>query len=121
MKKFSSSLAIIFLLAVGSMLASRARAQNLIQNGGFDSGFSSWNGTYGLYSGTINPGPLSGNTVAILDGGQNPMFQSFPTVPGLTYEVRWGRRLPDLDGNGIPIAGESTVGPGALNVTLNGQ
>jgi len=72
-------------------------------------------------SGTINPAPLSGNTVAILDGGQNPMFQSFPTVPGITYEVDWGMRLPDLGGNGVPIVGDSTTGPGELNVNLNGQ
>ena len=121
MKTFTSTLALTFLVAVGSIFVPSARAQNLIQNGGFDNGFSGWNGTYGLLSLSINPPALSGTTVAILDGGQNPMFQSFPTVAGKTYEVEWYMRLPELDDGGIPISGESTVGPAVLNINLNGQ
>jgi hypothetical protein len=108
------------LLSIGLMLAPAARGQNLIVNP-YINGFYGWNGTYGLYSGAVNPPPMVGNTVAWLDGGEPPMFQSFPTVPGLTYEVSWNRRLPDLGGNGVPILGESTVGPGLLNISLNGQ
>jgi len=120
MKTRISTPALALLVAVSSILAAPALAQNLVQNGGFDNGFSGWNGTYGLFSATMNPAPLSGTTVAELDGGQNPMFQSFPTVPGITYQVNWGMRLPDLDGNGIPIVGDSTTGPGEFNVNLNG-
>jgi len=94
---------------------------NLIVNGGFDNGFSGWNGTYGLFSQSITPPPLSGNTVAILDGGEPPMTQSIPTIPGLIYEIDLGARLPDLDGNGIPIVGDSTTGPGVLSVYWNSQ
>ncbi|MGA2684820.1 MAG: PEP-CTERM sorting domain-containing protein [Verrucomicrobiota bacterium] len=121
MKKTASTLALTLLVAVGSISVPSARAQNLLVNGGFDLGFDGWDGTYGLYSGPMNPPALSGNTVADLDGGEPSMFQSFTTVPGVTYQVSWGRRLPDLDGNGIPIIGESFVGPGLLNVNLNGQ
>jgi hypothetical protein len=116
----SSNLKPGLLVSIGLMLVPAAEGQNLIVNPYF-TGFFGWNGTYGLYSGTVNPPPMFGTTVAWLDGGEPPMFQSFPTVPGLTYEVSWNRRLPDLGGNGIPILGESTVGPGLLNISLNGQ
>jgi len=115
---FTSSLQIGLLGCL--ILTCSTQAQNLLVNGGFESGFSGWNGTYGLYSGTINPAPLSGRTVGELDGGQNPMYQSFATIPGVTYELKYGRRLPELDGNGIPIVGESTYGPAMLYTTLNG-
>jgi hypothetical protein len=121
MKIYASTFALTLLVAAGPNSASAIQTGNLIVNGGFDNGFSGWDGTYGLYSGAMNPPALSGNTVADLDGGEPSMFQSFPTVPGITYQVEWGRRLPDLGANGVPIIGESFVGPGMLNVYLNGQ
>jgi len=121
MKIYASTVALTLLVATGSISAPAAQPPDLIVNGGFDNGFSGWNGTYGLYNRPMTPAPLSGNTVAILDGGEPPMFQSFPTVFGITYEVDWYMRLPELDANGIPVSGESTVGPGVLSVDLNGQ
>jgi hypothetical protein len=119
MKKSSSTFGLWLLFGVGLIFSPAAQAQNLIQNGDFE-GFGGWNGTLGIYNAAMNPLPLSGSNVAILDGGQNPMVQSFATVPGLTYEVKWGRRLPDLDQDGIPVVGNSTTGPGALRINLNG-
>ncbi len=121
MKTSASILALTLLAVIGPIFVPAVQAQNLFLNPGFDLGFGGWDGTYGLYSGPMNPPALSGNTVADLDGGEPAMYQSFTTIPGVTYQVSWGRRLPDLDGNGIPIVGESTLGPGMLNVNLNGQ
>jgi hypothetical protein len=120
MKTSTSTFGVWLLFGVGLLISPGAQAQNLIQNGGFENGFTGWNGTLGIYNAPMNPPPLTGSHVAILDGGQNPMFQSFSTVPGLTYEVKWGQRLPDLDQDGIPVVGDSTTGPGALTINLNG-
>ncbi|MDB6019152.1 MAG: hypothetical protein JWR19_3641 [Pedosphaera sp.] len=101
------------------------RAQtNLILNGGFESGFAGWVGTYGILKPqnyAINPGPLDGVTVGVVDASQQPMRQTIATIVGLTYEINFGMRLPDLDSSGVPIAGDSIVGPALLTLAINNQ
>lgn len=119
--KISCPLPCLLLALFVLELGSTARGQNLIINPYFTEGFSGWDGTYGLYSGALNPSPLYGNTVGVVYGEEPAMFQSFDTEIGVTYEVTWNVRLPDLGPNGVPILGDSTVGPAGLDVDLNGQ
>jgi hypothetical protein len=63
MKTPAFSLALTFLATVGSILMPAARAQNHIQSGIFENGFSGCDGTFGLYH---TPNPVSGSTVGIV-------------------------------------------------------
>lgn len=47
------------------------------------------------------------------------MYQYFATIPGQMYEVYFDMRLPDLAG-GVPVIGESIVGPAEFDINLNG-
>src|ERR1700722_2884900 len=97
---------------------------NLIANGDFENGFTGWVGTYGLLSLNnypINPGPLSGTTVGVVDDSEPAMRQSISTVVGTTYAISFGIRLPDLGPNGVPIEGDSDVDPALLNLMCNDQ
>ena len=98
-------------------------AGNLIMNGDFESGFSGWNGTYGLLTlqnYPMNPAPLSGTTVGVSLAGEPVMDQTISTVIGTTYEIKIGMRLPDLGGNGIPIEGDSHGDPALISVIWEG-
>jgi len=80
-----------------------------------------WSGTSGGYSGPLNPPPPSGakGVLVVFGGGEPAMYQYFATIPGQMYEVSFNMRLPDLAG-GVPIEGESTVGPAEFDINLNG-
>lgn len=79
-----------------------------------------WEGTSGAYTGPMNPPPPSGATQAlVVFDGEPAMYQFLPTVPGQMYEVSFNMRLPDLSG-GVPVIGESTVGPAEFDINLNG-
>jgi PEP-CTERM motif len=80
-----------------------------------------WSGTSGGYSGPLNPPTPSGakGVLVVFGGGEPAMYQYFTTVPGQMYEVSFNMRLPDLSG-GVPIEGESTVGPAEFDINLNG-
>ena len=79
-----------------------------------------WSGTSGAYPGPMNPPPPSGATSAlVVFDGEPAMYQYFATVPGQMYEVSFSMRLPDLSG-GVPVEGESIVGPAEFDFTLNG-
>lgn len=119
--KISYALPSLLLALLVSELSPTASGQNLIINPYFTQGFSGWNGTYGIYTRAMNPSPLYGNTAGIVDAAEPAMYQSFDTEIGVTYEVTWNVRLPDLGPNGVPIEGQSFVGPAGLNVDLNGQ
>jgi len=114
------TLTLLLLVAIAALYVLTTQAQNLLVNPYFTDGFSGWNGTYGLDNGAMNPPPQYGNTVGVVDASEPAMYQSFPTVVGTTYQVIWDVRLPDLGGDGVPIVGESTVGPALLNIDLNG-
>src|SRR4051812_33532440 len=102
-------LRLLFLFATGAAAQGQTVFSlppgNLLVNGNFESGFSGWFGTYGYWdttaSGPLNPPPLSGTKVGIVDASQDPMSQIIPTTPGVTYQLRFGARLVDVDANGI--------------------
>lgn len=97
-----------------ALSAPTGQAQNLLTNG--------WGGTTGGYCGSINPPRPSGGACVFVSGesGYYPWYTTFATVIGEKYEISWVRRLVDLDGNGIPIIGDSHAGPAELDVYLNG-
>ena len=97
---------------------------NLIVNGSFENGFTGWAGTYGISQPKnypINPGPLSGLDVGLVDDSEPSMRQTVSTVIGNRYELSFGMRLPDLGSTGHPIDGDSVVGPALLNLAINNQ
>lgn len=68
----------------------------------------------------MNPGPLSGTTVGILNDGEADMAQTVATVPGDVYQLQFGIRLVDLLAPNFPLEGD----PGNiadLNIFWEGQ
>lgn len=80
-------------LSVGRLCAQTFLPGNLVQNPGFESGFSGWNGTYGIL--TPPPGvALEGVNVGVIDTLQSSstheaLQQAIPTVAGDQYEIQF--------------------------------
>jgi hypothetical protein len=102
-------------------IANSVPSGNLLLNSSFENGFTGWNGTYGIWSTQFNPGPISGSHAGVVAAGQNAMTQTFATQPGVSYDIRFYERIPELDVHGIPVEGDSTGGPAELRVRWNGQ
>ncbi len=99
-------------------------AQTLILNPSFETVPSAWEGGILYFSGT--PNTVSGTGVgAILDGSSSgnagPVSQLIPTQLGVQYEIRFNLRLPELDGFGVPILGDSRGGSTSINVLWGTQ
>lgn len=109
-------------LAGAQFFASHAAGPNLIVNGGFENGFTGWNGTWGYYD---SPNTVSGARVGVLTDissssvGQT-MYQNVPTTPGWTYEIKFALRLPEFSpGSTIPVVGESRGGSTTISLLIN--
>ena len=101
-------------------------APNLIVNGGFEAGIFGWQGTWGYYD--QSPNPVSGTRVGVLvDIGHSSvgqtMYQHVPTTPGLTYEINFALRLPDLmevsPGDFVPVVGDSRGGSTTISLRID--
>lgn len=95
---------------------------NLIVNGGFESGFTGWFGTFGYYD---TPNALGGARVGTLTDithssvGQT-LYQNVATVPGWTYEIKFALRLPEfMPGTTIPVLGDSRGGSTTISLRVN--
>jgi len=98
------------------------RAQNLVINGGFESGFAGWTGTFGYYD---SPNTVDGYRVGVLTDishssvGQT-LTQVLPTTAGQTYSIAFALRLPELyeiaPGFWIPVTGDSRGGTTSISV-----
>ena len=107
-------------------LSTATAGPNLIINGSFELGFSGWQGTWGYYD--QSPNPVSGTRVGVLvdishsSVGQT-MYQQIPTTPGLTYEINFALRLPDLmevsPGIFIPVVGDSNGGSTTISLRID--
>ncbi len=101
-----------------------AAGPNLLLNGGFENGFTGWYATYGISSRT--PNTIDGTHVGVLiDIGHSSvgqtLSQALTTTPGLTYDIQFWLRLPELDANGHPIVGNSVPGTTTIDVFWNIQ
>jgi len=104
-------------------LALLAQPFNLVVNGGFESWFSGWTGTYGLYG--DSPNTVDGTWVGVLtDIGHSSVYQtltqSVATTPGVAYQIAFALRLPDLfeiaPGVWVPVVGNSIGGATTISV-----
>ena len=118
-------------LTIGSLLSGRAAGYpppgNLIVNGSFENGFTGWAGTLGLYN---SPNTLSGTTVGVdtdiwSSSVNQCMSQTFATTPGLTYQIAFGIRLPELfqiaPGIWVPVTGDSSGSSTTIDLRWNNQ
>jgi hypothetical protein len=114
--------AILTLLTFLNFLTA-ARAQSVLRNGGFESGFSGWNGTFGIYTASSNP--YQGQNVGVLMHESNSsvgmtLQQTFPTTPGYIYNIHFAIRLPELV-DGAPVSGDSRGGSTSVGLQWNGR
>ncbi len=102
---FFGSLALTFAQPTGWLIS--MPPGNLVVNGGFESGFGGWQGTYGWLDA---PGVALEGTRAgvVIDTGSSsvgqPMWQLLPTTPGAQYHFQFSL----LSGYGL--AGEQSQG-----------
>ncbi len=98
---------------------------NLVVNGGFESRFAGWEGTFGWLdpreTGQPVPALEGRNTGVVVDVGSSsvgqPMWQILPTTPGVKYDFRFSL----LSGYGL--VGEQSQGnaPAPVNVFWGGD
>ncbi len=113
----------LFTAYLALAITDRVLGQNLIVNGGFESGLTGWYGSYGIINST--PNTIDGTHVGVIldigsSSGHQTLSQTISTTPGLTYLLQFDMRLPELDANGHPILGNSNGGSTTISVNWNG-
>lgn len=119
---------LVLLLLAGRAGEPEASAQtNLIRNGGFESGFSAWDGSYAIYD--KSPKTVGGSAVGVVvdithSSVAQTLRQTFPTTPGARYEIQFALRLPDLfeiaPSVWVPVVGDSRGGGTTISLQWNG-
>lgn len=125
--------AVIAVVIVSLFTATTALADNLVVNGGFETGdFTGWTLTGGGCVGAIgsapppgcsgvdaDPGPHSGTFAAYLgpNGQTDTLSQSLATNPGQTYEVDFFLANTSLAGATTPNTFTAAFGDPLLNLT----
>ena len=113
-------------LCAGFIALKADAADNLIVNGGFEIELFAWQGSPGYYD--RSPNPVDGNVVGVVvdishsSVGQT-MYQTVTTTPGLTYQINFALRLPDLyeavPDFFVPVVGDSHGGWTTISLRLN--
>lgn len=94
--------------------------QNLIQYGTFQTWSGTlqyWGGTYGRPNVILNDADGDNGLVTLID--QAPMFQTVPTIAGLSYELSFASRAPQPAEFMGPAGPGGPIGPWQVNVYVN--